>query len=132
MCGGMSACVDAHLPTVEEGFRTYRQWRTYSIYRIEADDAITWYDSLSRLERTRCRRARKHLPCTLSQQRFAHHLRSAPKFRTFWLFACAIRAKWFPWVTNRRIRHTLWTVALRYISWFSVAHVLFPMAPSQA
>jgi hypothetical protein len=79
---------------------------------IEADDAITWYDSLSRLGRTRCRRARKQLACTLSQQRFALHLRSAPKFRKIWLFACAIRAKWFPWVTNRRIRHTLWTVAL--------------------
>jgi len=91
----MSACVDALLPTVEEGFRTYCQWRAYSIYRIEADDVITWYASLSRFGRTRCRRARKQLACTLSQQHtiFAPHLRSAPKFRKFWLFACAIRAK---------------------------------------
>ena len=62
---GGSLCVGAHLPTVDENFRTYRQWRTYSIYRIEADDAITWYHSLSRFGSTRCRRARKLVPCRL-------------------------------------------------------------------
>jgi hypothetical protein len=47
---------------VDEDFRTCRHWRTYSIYRIEADDALTWYHSLSLFGRTRCRCARRLLP----------------------------------------------------------------------
>ena len=43
-----SSGVDAHLPTVDESFRTDRQWRICSLYPIRADDAITWYHSLSR------------------------------------------------------------------------------------
>jgi len=80
---GRSACVDAHLPTVDEGFRTYRHWRTYSIYRIEADDAITWKHSLSRFGRTRCRRARSSWHALFHNSVFALRLWSAPKFRKF-------------------------------------------------
>jgi hypothetical protein len=61
-CEGAACCVDAHLPTVDERFRTCLQWRTYSMYHIWRNGAIKWYHCPSSFGCTRCRSARNLLP----------------------------------------------------------------------
>ena len=82
---GRPTRVDAHLPTVDESFRTCCQWRTCSLYPIRADKAIRWCRSLSIFWRIRRRRARMHLP--------RHHVFAISDLaQKVWLFACAIKS----------------------------------------